>query len=475
MTAGQQPRLYYGWIIAFTAMLVLLVSNGMSLAGPTVFDELIIQELSADRALAQLNASYGTGFVRGDLLALLPDSNLRISDGLAQALLESAGKDIPAGEIESVISQSRVSVASLKLRDMITLFTSGFVAFLAGTLADRLGPRRLILAGLMLLAVAYWYYGRATTLRDIYLVHALLGIVMSLAGLLVNVILVARWFIRSRGTAIGIALAGTSLGNAAFPPVNGWLLAFGSWRDVFGWVAIVPLVMLPLAFLLLRDRPSGAGADASSQQATTASTQGQTLGEALRSRNFWMLALLAMLTFYSILGMGSHTFLFMREEGYSLMVASTGSTILFVSGLVGKVISGRLAELLGRKRILLTGIVLMLCGVLALLSTSIVHSSQLLWGGLFVFGFGWGGIYTLIQLLCADLFGLRSLGKIMGVITVLDTFGGGLGPFVTGYLYDISGAYVVPFLLISGLLAMAGICGSLIVAKEGQQAQADPA
>ena len=127
--------------------------------------------------------------------------------------------------------------------------------------------------------------------------------------------------------------------------------------------------------------------------------------EALGSRNFWMLALVAMLTFFSILGMGAHTFLFMRGEGYSLMVASTGSTILFVSGLVGKVISGRFAEMFGRKRILLTGISLMLGGVLCLLLISIVHSTLLLWLGLFVFGFGWGGNYTLIQLLCADLFG----------------------------------------------------------------------
>ncbi|MEQ8515239.1 MAG: MFS transporter [Chromatocurvus sp.] len=466
MTASDMPRFYYGWVIAFTAMLVLLVSNGMTLAGPIVFDELIIQEISAERALNSLNAAYSTDLTRGDLQSLLPDSSLRINSDLAQALLASAGRDVPAGEVEAVLRQSAVSVAGLKIRDMITLFTSGIIAFFAGALADRLGPRRLIIAGLSLLAVAYWCYGRVTTLWDIYLVHALMGVVISLAGLLVNVILVARWFIQSRGTAIGIALAGTSLGNAFFPPLNGWLLQFGDWRDVFSWVAFLPLAMVPVAFILLRDRPSNISVDVSARTATAASNEGFTLGEALRSRNFWMLALLAMLTFYSILAMGTHTFLFMREEGYSLMVASTGSTILFVSGLIGKVISGRLAEIFGRKRILLTGITLMLSGVLCLLLTSMVHSRVLLWVGLFAFGFGWGGIYTLIQLLCADLFGLRSLGKIMGSITVLDTFGGGLGPFITGFLYDISGGYVVPFMLISALLASAGVCASLIVAGE---------
>ena len=238
MTTAAKPRFYYGWVIAFTALLVLLVSQGMTFTGPIVFDELIIQELSAERALARFNALYDTNFARGDLLALLPDSNLRIGLDLGEALFAGSGKSVPPGEIDAVIRETAVSVAGLKVRDMVTLFTSGLIVFFAGALADRVGPTRLILAGLALLAVAYWWYGRATSLLEIYLVHALLGVVVSLAGLLVNVILVARWFIRNRGTAIGIALAGTSLGNAFFPPLNGWLLQFGSWREVFGWVAV---------------------------------------------------------------------------------------------------------------------------------------------------------------------------------------------------------------------------------------------
>ena len=73
-----------------------------------------------------------------------------------------------------------------------------------------------------------------------------------------------------------------------------------------------------------------------------------------------------------------------------------------------------------------------------------------------------GGLYTLIQLLSADLFGIASLGKIMGVINILDTFGGGLGPFLTGYLYDRTEGYLTPFIVISLLLIIALLSSSLL-------------
>ena len=75
---------------------------------------------------------------------------------------------------------------------------------------------------------------------------------------------------------------------------------------------------------------------------------------------------------------------------------------------------------------------------------------------------GWGGLYTLIQLLTADLFGIIALGKIMGVINILDTIGGGLGPYLTGVLYDTTQGYLLPFALISVLLIVAFISSSML-------------
>jgi MFS family permease len=79
----------------------------------------------------------------------------------------------------------------------------------------------------------------------------------------------------------------------------------------------------------------------------------------------------------------------------------------------------------------------------------------LFWPFVILFGFGWGGLYTLLQLLTMDSFGLKAGGKILGTITVLDALGGGLGPWVSGVLFDKTGNYQASFLVVSGLITIA--------------------
>ena len=174
-----------------------------------------------------------------------------------------------------------------------------------------------------------------------------------------------------------------------------------------------------------------------------------------------------MCTFYCILAMSGHTFLFFRAEGYSENAAGTAVSILFLGGLIGKVISGYLAERFGRKRILLTGLLMMLSGIGIMVGAMLTKSALLVWAGLVLFGFGWGGIYTLIQVLAADLFGMIALGKILGAINVLDTFGGAMGPVVTGIMVDQTGNYLQPFLVITGLLLIATIAACLLDMAKG--------
>ena len=155
------------------------------------------------------------------------------------------------------------------------------------------------------------------------------------------------------------------------------------------------------------------------------------------------------------------TFIFLREAEYPAQMAATGVSILFIGGLVGKIIAGYLAENLGRKQVLLVSLGLMLIGAAALYGAVKLGGEIYIWIGLVGFGFGWGGIYTLIQLLSADLFGLRALGKILGGVNVVDTLGGAMGPVLTARFYVTTGSFEVPFLVITVLLFIATMAASL--------------
>jgi MFS family permease len=407
MTPASSQTSFYRWIIVLCSFLILFVSNGITIGGITVFDLELLQSLSED-----------------------------------------AGREVTLGE--------------LKIRDALMFGTAGLLGMIAGWLADKVGVKPLIIVGLALLALCNFAYSQVQSLTDIYLIHVVFGLVLVMCGMMINVYLISRWFDKNRGLAIGLVLAGTSLGNAFFPQLNTWLLQDMSWQQVFQYLALIPLLLLPVAIFVVKGAPEGSRQAAGSSEPADAELDGYTLGEALRSRNFWIICTLAFCTFYSILGMTAVTFVFLREANYPAQLAATGVTILFIGGLVGKVSSGYLAEKLGRKRVLLTGLAFMLVGALSLVMAVAQGDEVFIWIGLVGFGFGWGGIYTLIQLLSADLFGIKSLGKILGAVNVLDTLGGAMGPVLTAMLYDRTGSFVISFGVITAMLVVATLASAML-------------
>lgn len=405
MTGSTPEVRAYRWVICALSFAILFVSQGLNFGGMAVFDVQLMQSLS-----------------------------------------EAAGQS--------------VAVAQIKARDLIMLLTAAVLGIGSGWLADKVGVKSPLLVGLALLAAANVLLARMQSLPELYLISVLLGLVLALCGLMLNVYLISSWFDRNRGLAIGIVLAGTSIGNAFFPKVNTWLIEIGGWRQAFEWLAWVPLILVPIGFFLIKNGPMSAGKREG--PAAQIALTGYSLGQALTSRNFWCLATIAMCTFYSILGMQANVFIYMSKADYPATVAATGVSILFIGGLFGKLLAGWLAETFGRKLILLTSLGLMLSGSVLLLVAIKLNSAVALWAGLVGFGFGWGGIYTLIQLLAADLFGMVALGKILAAINILDAAGGAAGPFVTGLLYDVTGSYFVSFSVMTGLLCLATLAATLL-------------
>ena len=356
----------------------------------------------------------------------------------------------------------------LKLKDAITLWSTAVFAFLAGIIIDRIGVRSLMMSGLLILSATFYFYAQSDSLMDMYIIHIFQGLVLSVSGMVINVILISKWFNDNRGLAIGVLLAGTSVGNGLFPQINTYLLTIsdGDWRQVMMWLALIPLAYIPVIFAFIKEKPEDLQANEKKydgDEFKTASIQtGFTLEQTLSSANFWFLSVMAFCTFYSILAMIGHVFLMLDGQGYSPQVSATGVSIIFIGGFIGKVISGKLAEMIGRKKVLVGGVAMMLLGSILLVSAIFYKNPLLIWIGLSLYGTGWGGLYTLIQLLVADLFGLIAIGKIMGVINIIDTIGGGLGPIITAVIYDSTQNYLTPFLVICGLLTIALVSSSML-------------
>lgn len=392
---------YYPWMISGIACVALLVSNGMSITGLSVFDEYLLDEF---------------GWSRGEL----------------------------------------------KFRDMITFSTSALLAPFGGIFIDRLGVRRCMLAGWVLLALAYLGYSQMDSLLTLYLVHAGLGVVLVFCGLNPAVILVSSWFEGRRGVAIGIALVGTSLGGMLFPQYGTLMAQFTGWREAMQWAVLFPAAMFLLVFLLVRDRPSQLGlqpvqenGDGSAGMSANRMTMGADMEylDALKTPTFWALTITAMATFYTVLGVQAHLFLYMRDLGVDARTATNAISLFFAGAVIGKFCFGLLADYLDFKKVFLGNVLVMLVGAICLTYLQ----GRAIWLAVALFGLGWGGVYTTLQLSAINCFGLKSAGKILGTITVLDCFGGGLGIWLTGVLYTRYGNYDVAFQIFVILIVIAAV------------------
>ncbi len=401
-TSSSAETRLFPWLIVLIAGLALMVSNGMGVTGLSVYDGVLLEEF-------------------------------------------------------------RWSRAELKFRDFLTLGLTGLLAPFAGIAIDRFGVRRCMFFGWVALLLAYFIYIQMSSLTGLYLAHLLISVTLIFCGLNAGVILVSHWFTRRRGTAIGLMLVGTSLGGIVFPQYGTAILSIPGWgwRNAMTLALLFPCLMLLLALFVIRDRPRAAAApqdaDApqdAAQQPALAPTDGVDYLSALRTRTFWALAFIAMATFYTVLGMQAHLFLYMRDLGFSAQHATNTISVFFLCGLVGKFVFGFLADHLPRQKIFYVNLLVMLSG-------SVLFAwMQVDWiqGAVILCGFGWGGVYSMLQLSIMNCFGLRAAGKILGTITVLDALGGGLGIWLSGMLYDVTGDYRLSFGIFACLVAFSLLC-----------------
>jgi MFS family permease len=331
---------------------------------------------------------------------------------------------------------------------------SGFLTIFIGVLTDKIGPRKVMSLTGFLLGLGYILMSKVDSAWHIYLYFGVIigaGMGGSFVPLMTTV---ARWFEDRRGLMTGIVAAGIGIGAFVGPPVSTRLIGAYGWRVSFLILGITVLALVVLSAQLLKRDPAEIGdVPYGGEKGVPVGFQGVdegfSTGEALRTWQAWVLLGMIVCFGYSVFAVMVHSAPHAIELGISPSKAAGILATIGGVSIIGKVAMGRAVDNIGSRKVFMIGFVMMSAALFWL------GSAKLAWGlYLFAcfFGFAYGGSVSSESPIVAELFGLRSHGSIMGLVGASFTFGGAVGPFLTGYIFDVTGGYLV------GILVCAGLC-----------------
>lgn len=340
---------------------------------------------------------------------------------------------------------------------------------LGGALLDRYSPRLLMLLGYGTIALALGFFPFINSLGHLITIYAVFGLGFGLAGLVANMLVLTRWFVRYRGVAVGVLLMGASFGGAVFPLIVRQTLLESGWRDAVTLLAILGgvLMILPL-IVVVRNRPQdlGLNPDGVAQVvepsgATTSALQavsGPTLLEALKSPIFYLLAFATAVLWFCIVGVLQHQAIYLRQDlGVDKAMIPLVFSVFFWAGILGKAGFGYLSDRLIKLHVMLFSIINLAIG-LTVLRTINADSTVMIYVYAVIYGLGAGGTFAMIQLVIAEYFAGQAYGKILGIFTFVDALAGALGTQVTGLLRVASGSYFPALNLMIMICAIAAVC-----------------
>jgi MFS family permease len=350
---------------------------------------------------------------------------------------------------------------------------SAVVSPLIGRAMDRSGPRTVMEVGVALMAAGLLLAPLTTQPWHLYLtIGVLVGSGSICLGYSGQSLFLPNWFNRRRGLAIGLAFAGVGLGSITLLPWMQHMIEQTGWRTACTAMGILVLVVLAPINLLLRKRPEDIGLQPDGDAAPSASSAAPisnvvdpdwagidwTLSRALRTARFWWLALGYSCALYIWYAVQVHQTKYLLDIGFSPSVAVWALGAVSLLGIPGQIVLGHLSDRLGREWIWSASCLGFAICYAALIA--IAHAPTLLLVYVMVLAQGvlGYGLTSIMGAVVVEIFQGKNYGSIFGTVMLAAIFGGAAGPWVTGFLHDLSGNYTLAFAIgiaVSGLSALA--------------------
>lgn len=332
----------------------------------------------------------------------------------------------------------------------IAALTTALLSPVCGVVIDRFGPRRVALPGLVATMVAICAFslvnGSPVQWMALWAFYAVISISVKTT---VWISAVARVFEKGRGLALGVTLCGTAAAQSIAPPLGEALISEFGWRMAYlflglGW----GLTTLALSALFLHDdhvkiRKAASGDQPQAQPvqpaAQPARLPGLTVSEAMRDTALWRIAIATLLVMALTMGLAIHLFPILEDAGVPRSRAAALLSLIGVSGIVGKLVTGVLLD--RYKANWLGGISIGIASLAFAFLLDGIRTPTLIVIALVLSGYSAGTKIQIASYLTARYAGLRNFGAIYGILTSIVAVATGIGPMLAAMAYDYLGGY----------------------------------
>lgn len=352
--------------------------------------------------------------------------------------------------IKPVTEDLGFSRSEFSLYYTVIALSTMVIALFMGKLAKRFKLKYIILAGCVLAGAGYIGYSYANSIYMFYAMSILSGLGLGMTTLTPLSIIISNWFVEKRGLALGLTFMGSGVGGMIFNPIANYIIVNYGWRQSYFILGIIILVTtIPIVLLFMYEKPSDKGLlpyghNNSNENVLNQDTKGVMLGEAVKTKMFWIMVFGLVLITIIAMGVQMHIASYLTDIGYSPTFAASVISINMGVVILGKILLGYIFDKIGcEKGVVFVGLQVFL-GVGALLFANKYPAIVV-----FVICWGIGNCMGTIvpALITSEIFGRKDYSTIIGVVNAVVLLGAALGSAVTGKLYDISGGYTLAWMI----------------------------
>ncbi|MFC1798448.1 MFS transporter [Thermodesulfobacteriota bacterium] len=341
------------------------------------------------------------------------------------------------------------SRATISGASSVAFFFMGLIGIWVGRLNDKVGPKKMMAVTGFFFGLGYLFMSRIEAIWQLYLFYGV-GVGIGLSAVdVIPLSTTARWFVKNRGKMTGIVKVGTGAGQFSIPLMVSLLIAAYGWRTSYVILGItVMLLLISIRQLLRRDPGQMAFTEEESKYPSDEkpgqAVEGLSLHEAFRTRQFWAICLINLAVIFCLLSIMVHIVPHAQDLGASATRAAGVLATIGGVSIIGRFVSGIAVDRFGSKLIMMVCFALLISGLLWL---QMAREEWMLYLFGVIYGIAHGGYFTAILPIVAEYFGIYAHGVLFGIVVFSGTIGGSIGPFLAGYIFDMTSSYNQAFWL----------------------------